>query len=471
MTISNEYLKDFHSTIKSKLQNSDRLANTLADAFRGLKINTQAADEVLEHAVTKNLLESRQQFDLLILGWSANDFLLGIAAHFKCPSIVLHTMYSCKPLRDFVGSPSGYQYNNVAAVVNSQSEITFSKRILFALEHFIEFIVMLYHNHFVIRPYYEKHFPAQKNYPSFAEVKRNVSLVFVTHHFTQGGIRPSVPNLIEIGGIQIKTKPSPLPPKIEQFLNAANDHGSILFSLGTNLNVADFAEEKLSIILTVFSKLKQNIIWKWNGDEIPANKPENVLMERWLPQEDILAHPNIRLFISHCGFGGVTESLFHGVPILAIPFFNDQHVNAKKIVEEGWAVLLSYNTITNETLGAAIDEMLSNHTYYDKVKKLSTIYRDRPQNALDTAIYWTEYVLRHQGAPHMQSPYVRLNFFQRKSIDVIAFYIVVVFIVFLLLKNLLKEVTIMKIFLIVMLSLFIDKFFDFLAIDVIVSAC
>lgn len=39
----------------------------------------------------------------------------------------------------------------------------------------------------------------------------NVSLALVNIHFSSGIIRPYLPNMIEIGGIQVKPKPSPLP--------------------------------------------------------------------------------------------------------------------------------------------------------------------------------------------------------------------------------------------------------------------
>jgi glucuronosyltransferase len=44
---------------------------------------------------------------------------------------------------------------------------------------------------------------------------------------------------------------------------------------------------------------------------------------------------------------------------------------------------------------------------------------------LDTAIFWTEYVIRHGGAPHMRSAALDLSWYQYLLIDVIAFVLVI----------------------------------------------
>lgn len=75
---------------------------------------------------------------------------------------------------------------------------------------------------------------------------------------------------------------------------------------------------KIQMFFKVFAELKQIIIWKWESDDIPIGKPDNVFMFKWLPQIDLLAQSQIRFFISHCGTGGVYEAKFYGVPILGM---------------------------------------------------------------------------------------------------------------------------------------------------------
>lgn len=186
--------------------------------------------------------------------------------------------------------------------------------------------------------------------------------------------------------------------------------------------------DRLRALFEVFAKLKQRVLWKWDGAIVPAEKSANVLMTNWLPQNDILAHRNTRLFISHCGLSGVIEAKYYGVPILGIPVYGDQLKNAKAIASEGWALELPYSNVDANSLSSAIDELLTNETYTNKVKQLSRLYRDRPNTALDEAVFWTEYVLRHNGARHMQSPAVHLTFIQQHSLDVFAVLLIILFV-------------------------------------------
>ncbi|TVU30835.1 hypothetical protein EJB05_22479, partial [Eragrostis curvula] len=64
---------------------------------------------------------------------------------------------------------------------------------------------------------------------------------------------------------------------------------------------------------------------------------ERGLVVTWCPQLDVLAHPAIGCFVTHCGWNSTMEGLAAGVPMVAMPQWADQPMNAKYI-EDVWRV-------------------------------------------------------------------------------------------------------------------------------------
>lgn len=58
-------------------------------------------------------------------------------------------------------------------------------------------------------------------------------------------------------------------------------------------------------------------------------------------------------------------------------------------------------------------------------------------SALETAIYWTEYVARHKGAPNLAATSVHLPLYQQLQLDVLAFVAIVLYILTLVMYKIL----------------------------------
>ncbi|KAF7112595.1 hypothetical protein RHSIM_Rhsim01G0136400 [Rhododendron simsii] len=55
----------------------------------------------------------------------------------------------------------------------------------------------------------------------------------------------------------------------------------------------------------------------------------------WCSQVEVLSHPSLGCFVSHCGWNSSLESLVSGVPVVAFPLWSDQGTNAK-LIKDVW---------------------------------------------------------------------------------------------------------------------------------------
>nr|CAD7203699.1 unnamed protein product [Timema douglasi] len=73
-----------------------------------------------------------------------------------------------------------------------------------------------------------------------------------------------------------------------------------------------------------------------------------------------MGHPNVRVFISHGGQLSTIESVHCGVPMVVIPVYGDQPVNAGAVAAAGMALRLDYHTLTKKRLLERLHAVLNN---------------------------------------------------------------------------------------------------------------
>lgn len=69
------------------------------------------------------------------------------------------------------------------------------------------------------------------------------------------------------------------------------------------------------------------------------------------------AHKNVKGFISHGGINSLTESVYHGVPLIIIPIFADQFKNSKQAQKAGYGLILNFDNITEESVFWSVNEI------------------------------------------------------------------------------------------------------------------
>nr|XP_061802139.1 UDP-glucuronosyltransferase 2B20-like [Nerophis lumbriciformis] len=366
----------------------------------------------------KELKESR--YDVFLIDPAVPGGVL--LAHYLGLPTVFNVRLHFRGEAHFLIAPSPLSY--VPQLFSQYSDkMDFSQR----LKNIIYHVALLYMYHFVSNPPYQavcdRYFGSDV---SATSLMQGADLWLVRVDFTFELPRPTMPNVVYIGGFQ--GKPSkPLPADLEDFVQSSGEHGVVVMTLGTLLG--DLGPEISQIIASAFARIPQKVVWRHIGKR-PATLGNNTLLVDWLPQNDLLGHPKTKVFVTHGGTNGIYEAIYHGVPILGIPLIFDQHDNMVRVKARGSGDFVDVTALDVESFTASLRNILDpQKPYKQNMMKLSQLHHDQPMKPLDTAIFWVEYVMRHGGAAHLRTESYKLPWYAYHSLDVIAFLALVCFLV------------------------------------------
>lgn len=237
---------------------------------------------LLKSPKVQDLLQSNVKFDLVILEIFANEAHMGFAHHYNAPLILFNSVTSLEWCNQLIGNPAPFS-NNPMMLLGYNNHLNFWQRYMNSL---VGTFTMLYRNLYVFPKHNEilqRYFP---NAPDIFEIMYNSSLVLHNTNVVLSTPTPRVTNVIDIGGFHVS--PKELPPDLKKYLDDSVN-GSIFFSMGSNLRTSTLSNATKKALLTAFSKLKQTVLWKWEDDTF-LEKPKNVKIGKWLPQQDILGN-------------------------------------------------------------------------------------------------------------------------------------------------------------------------------------
>ncbi|MCO5610957.1 hypothetical protein L7F22_065204 [Adiantum nelumboides] len=118
--------------------------------------------------------------------------------------------------------------------------------------------------------------------------------------------------------------------------------------------VVHLSETQLEELVLGLEASRQPFLWvfrpgfcnhskKFTVESLSQRLNNQGLVVQWACQQNVLSHPAIGGFLTHCGWNSTIESITMGVPMLTWPLFADQYLNRRLVIEQ-WSVGLGFQT-------------------------------------------------------------------------------------------------------------------------------
>lgn len=450
LTIFTTHLFDYNNTNVTQIHLSEsvglnkRIVNqlrynknsVLEKAYSEFNLYFQMTSQHLENQhIQKLIAEGRKNdFDLIIMECYLYHPLMALADLYDCPIIVSTAIQMPYPMMEFIGADPNPAIHPEHTIFSWQDgSLNFPQRLYSALLYYA-FNVFALPSLEIVNSYLSRKHLRGITY-SRRNVENRIAMVFTNYLTT---FRPILPNTIPLNFLHVKS-PAELPhDEISRFLDNANN-GAILMCLGSYAKSSDLEPQTISSLINAFASITSiRILWKFEDDQMMQNLSSNVMIVKWLPQADILAHSNLLAFITHGGMMSIQEAIDREIPMIIVPLTYDQPANAESLVAKGVALRLNLNEITNNSLTTAIGEIMK-PMYKHNIRKLKQLMHDKPISDRDRGVWNVEYVIRNRGADFLRSESRNVPRYQKQQLDVILFIFLLAYITFKAMKSLLNR--------------------------------
>ncbi|KIH64621.1 UDP-glucoronosyl and UDP-glucosyl transferase [Ancylostoma duodenale] len=248
--------------------------------------------------------------------------------------------------------------------------------------------------------------------------------------------RPTLAKVVNIGGVGMASAVKPIPEKLPEHIAKIMDKGdgAILFSFGSVAPAYKMPMRWKKIFLDTFKRFPNyQFLLRYEKDDIKDMLPPNVHLFTWMPQTDMLSHPNVRAFITHGGYSSFQEAVIAGVPLITIPLFGDQSKNARLAEHHGFSLVLLKGELSVDTVSNALEEVTTNPRSMETAQRLSRMLKLQPVKPAELLVGWSEFVAEFHTLENLEPAGIKLNFFQYYSLDVMALLLFVLFVLLLIL--------------------------------------
>ena len=211
--------------------------------------------------------------------------------------------------------------------------------------------------------------------PTLATLYRNLLLAyappsFATHVVGWDGVPDDIPSTTHF--IQPEFLDYAVDERLPAWVATLPPQPTIYATLGTE--IAKEPEFYPRIFHTLLAGLRDapiNLIITIGHQNDPAEfgpQPPNVHIERYIPQSLLLGACDA--LIMHGGSNSLLQAFAFGLPVVVIPCIADQFFNAHITRAMGLGVVVDHEQLTPGTIRVALDEIMRNQGYRQRVQAL-----------------------------------------------------------------------------------------------------
>uniref|UniRef100_A0A2M4A784 Putative udp-glucuronosyltransferase n=1 Tax=Anopheles triannulatus TaxID=58253 RepID=A0A2M4A784_9DIPT len=358
------------------------------------------------------------RFDVVIVEWSGVTLMNAFAEHFRAPLIGIANGGAFINAHEALGNPN-HPIGYPSIFMPFSEDLSLLQRISSVL------FTVWYRFY-----YYTEEIPAQNaiaianfgdTISDLREIEQNADLLLINCHQVLGNVRPVGPATVHLGGIHQRATAggqegrTRLPDELSLFLEQSDAPIAYVNLAAPFGGVAGRA--RIEKLIKTLEQLEVASVWSLNENSIPINTSARIYQSYSVPQEDVLAHPKVRLFITDGGQINIEDAIQHRVPVVGISYSTSYEHYLRQIAKYEAGVISLIDFEAQTTFMDKLRDVYTIERYQDNMNRLQRLVNDQPQTSMERAIWWIEYVARNGGAQQLRVR--QLSWFEYLMVDVL----------------------------------------------------
>lgn len=179
----------------------------------------------------------------------------------------------------------------------------------------------------------------------------------------------------------------PMIPPVDPFASEGDlagwldAHASVVYvCLGT---MTKLTAEQVTALAQALDRLgpEHHVLWKLPKEQqalLPSELGDHIRLEEWVPSQlAVLAHENVRAFVTHGGGNGLHEGIRFGKPLLVMPAWLDCYDLAARAVDAGVGLAVDRPPrFTSDEVTGKVTRLLNEEKFAERSRHWSARLRD-----------------------------------------------------------------------------------------------